>query len=59
MDHMLPVAVTLGRFLEEQRIEPLREDALFQEEMLALPIQTISFGRTTRSFGIYRFRDRS
>ncbi|MGI1659216.1 MAG: PucR family transcriptional regulator [Desulfitobacterium sp.] len=40
---MLPEAVTLGRFLEQQRIEPLREDALFQEEMLALPIQTIFF----------------
>lgn len=40
----LPEAVTLGRFLEQQKLQPLREDSLFQEEMLSLPIQSISFG---------------
>lgn len=42
LNHM-PEAVTLGRFLEQQKLEPLREDPLFQEEMLALAIQTLSF----------------
>ena len=44
LDHNLPQAVTLGRFLEQQKLEPLREDPLFQEELLALAIQTLSFG---------------
>nr|WP_242825459.1 helix-turn-helix domain-containing protein [Desulfitobacterium dichloroeliminans] len=44
LDHRLPEAVTLQRFLEEQKLEPLRKDALFQEELLALPLQTLSFG---------------
>nr|WP_242954528.1 helix-turn-helix domain-containing protein [Desulfitobacterium chlororespirans] len=43
LDHSLPEAVTLGRFLEQQKLEPLREDPLFQEEILALSIQTLSF----------------
>nr|WP_242835416.1 helix-turn-helix domain-containing protein [Desulfitobacterium sp. PCE1] len=44
LDHRLPEGVTLGRFLEQQKLEPLREDPLFQEEMLTQAIQTLSFG---------------
>lgn len=44
LDYTLPEAVTLRRFLEQQKLQPLREDPLFQEEILSLPIQSISFG---------------